>query len=176
VLGVIVVLTAGWPLVSMAVADHRPLAAGATVTVGPSAAESGRVTVGPGWSVLSANSNPRQFYSFARGGLRLSVRYVSLAGIGERARLLQGMRELLRIGDPGVTAGRPRALTTVDGSRGLIATLSGPDRTGRAAVVVSPARAFAIEMVLLGPPSTVRAIEAAGLPVIESLRFPAAAR
>jgi hypothetical protein len=176
VLAVVAVLTAGWPLVSMAVADHRPLAAGTTVTVGPSAAESGRVTVGPGWSVQSADSNPQQVYSFARGGLRLSVRYVSLAGIGKHARLLPGMRQLLRIGDPGVTAGRPRALTTADGSRGLMAMLSGPDRTGRAAVVVSPTRAFAIEMVLLGPPSTARAINAAGIPVIESLRLPAAAR
>jgi hypothetical protein len=176
VLAVIVVLTAGWPLVSSTVAGHRPLAAGTTVTVGPSAAESGRVRVGPGWSVLTANSNPQRFYSLSRGALRLSVRYVSLAGIGARAPLMQGMRQLLRIGYPGVRAGRPQVLRTAAGGRGLMVLLSGAGRTGRAAVVASPDRAFAIEMVLVGPSSTVRAIETAGLPVVRSLRFPAAAR
>jgi hypothetical protein len=174
VLAVITLLTAGWPLISDTVAGHRPIPAGTTITVGPTAAESGRVTVGPGWSVLTANSDPRQYYSFGRGALQLSVRYVSLSRPGENGPLIRGMRQILRISNLGVTAGRPRTITTADGSRGLIAVLSGPGRTGQAAVVVAPARAFAIEMVMVGPPSTLGAIHAAGLPVIRSLRFPAA--
>jgi hypothetical protein len=176
VLAVIVVLTAGWPLVSATVAGHQPVAAGTTVTVGPSGTESGRVTVGPGWSVLTASSNPQQYYSFSRGALRLTVRYVSLARVGERGPLFKGMRQILRIGYPGVTAGRPQVLITAAGDHGLTASLSGAGHTGQAAVVAAPTQPFAIEMVLLGPPSTVRAVRAAGLPVIRSLRFPAAPR
>jgi hypothetical protein len=176
VLAVIGLLTAGWPLISTTVAGHRPLAADTTVRIGPTAADSGRVTVGAGWSVLTANTNPDEFYSFSRGALRLQVRYVSLPRRGDNGPLMQGMRQILRIGFPGVTPGRPHVITTADGSHGLIAVLSGPRQTGQAAVVVAPARAYAIEMIMLGPPSTARAIQTAGLPVIRSLRFPAAAR
>ena len=174
-LAVIAVLTAGWPLVSSAVAGHRPLAAGTTVTIGPSAAESGRVTVGPGWSVLTASSNPQRYYLFSHGALRLSVRYVGLFQPAEGEQLLQGMRELLRIGHPGVRPGRPRVISTVDGRRGLTALLSGPGQTGQAAVFLAPTRVFAIEMILLGPSSAASTIRAAGVPVLQSLRFPAAA-
>ncbi|MGH3303097.1 MAG: hypothetical protein ACRDOK_15730 [Streptosporangiaceae bacterium] len=176
VLAVIVVLTAGWPLVGSTVAGHRPLAAGTTITVGPTAASSGRVTVGPGWSVMTASTNPHWYYSIARGPLRMSVRYVSLARAGEPGALWRGLRQILRIGNPGVTPGRPRQLTTADGSRGLIAALSGPGRTGQAAVVAAPARPFAIEMIMTGPSRTARAVRAAGMPIIRSLRLPAAAR
>jgi hypothetical protein len=176
VLAVIVVLTAGWPLVSATVAGHRPVAAGTTVAVGPSGTESGRVTLGPGWSGLTASSNPRQYYSFSRGALRLSVRYVGLARVGERGPLFRGMRQILRLGYPGVTAGRPEVLITAAGDSGLTASLAGAGRTGQAAVVAAPTQPFAIEMVVLGPPNTARAVQAAGLPVIRSLRFPAEPR
>lgn len=175
-LAVIVLLTAGWPLISTMVAGHRPLAADTTVAVGPTSASSGRVTVGAGWSLLTANTNPEEYYSFGRGALQLQVRYVSLLRPGDNGPLLRGMRQILRIGIPGIVAGRPRVITSADGSRGLIAVLSGPHRTGQAAVFAAPAGAFAIEMIMLGPPSTARAIHDAGLPVIRSLRFPRAAR
>ncbi len=175
-LAVIVVLTAGWPLVSSTVAGHRPLAAGKAITVGPTTQDSGRVTVGRGWSVLTASSNPEQYYLFSRGALQLSVRYVSLPRSGEQGPLLRGMRQVLRIGNPGVRPGPPLAFVTADGSKGLMTVLYGPGRTGRAAVVAAPTRPFAIEMVLLGPPSAMRAIVAFGLPVLTSLRFSAAAR
>lgn len=175
-LAVIVVLTAGWPLVSTAVAGHRPLAAGATVRVGPTVAESGRVTVGPGWSVLTASTDPRQFYSLRRGALRLSVRYVYVTSAAGPGQLWQGLRQLLRVGNPGVTPGRPQVITTVDGSRGLTAALSGAGQTGRAAVFAAPTGRFAIEMIMLGPPSTAPAMRIAGLAVLHSLRFPAARR
>jgi hypothetical protein len=176
VLAVIVLLTAGWPLVSSTVAGHRPLAAGATLTVGPSATDSGRVTVGPGWSVLTANSNPHQYYSRSRGQVRLSVRYVGLARLGQQGQLWRGLRQILRIGSPGVTAGRPRPFTTAGGGRGLMADLAAPGRTGRAAVVTAPARPFAIELIMLGPASSAAAMQHSGLPIMRSLRFPVAAR
>jgi hypothetical protein len=175
VLAVIVTLTAGWPLVSTTVAGDRPLAAGTTVTVGPSRASSGRVTVGPGWSVLTARSDPNRSYSLARGALRLSVRYVSLVSPPAQASLWRGLRQVLRIGNPGLTPGRPRVFTTSDGSQGLIAFLSGPGRTGQAAALAAPDGTFAIEMIMLGPPGTARVMRSAGLPVLRSLRFPAAA-
>lgn len=125
---------------------------------------------------MTASSNPQQYYLFGRGAVRLSVRYVSLATPGERAMLWQGLRQLLRIGNPGVTPGRLEVMTTADGNRGLIATLSGPGRTGRAAVVAAPSGSFAIEMIMLGPSSTAPVIRTSGLPVMRSLRFPAAAR
>jgi hypothetical protein len=176
VLAVIVVLTAGWPLVSTTVAGHRPLAGGTSVTVGPTAAESGRVTVGPGWSVLTANSNPQQFYSLGRGALRLSVRYVSLPSSTGPGQLWRGLRQVLRVGNPGVMVGRLQVITTLNGSRGLTAVLSGAGHTGQAAVFPAPTGRFAIEMIMLGPPGTAPAMRAVGVPVLRSLRFPAARR
>lgn len=176
VLAVIVVLTAGWPLVSATVAGHRPLAAGTTITVGPTASSSGRVTVGPGWSVMTANSNPKQYYAIDRGPVRLSVRFVRLARTGQSGPLWRGLLQILRIGSPGVTPGRPQVITTADGGRGVIAALSGPGRIGRAVVVAAPDRPYAIEMIMLGPASTLQAMHASGMPIIRSLRFPAATR
>jgi hypothetical protein len=176
VLAVIVALTAGWPLVSAMVSGNRPLAPGTTVTVGPSAADSGRVTVGRGWSVLTANTNPRQFYSLGHGALRLSVRYVSPIKLARPGELWQGLRQMMRVANPGVSPGRLQVITTRAGDRGLTAALSGHGQTGRAAVFPAPARRFAIEMIMIGPPSTARTIRTAGLPILESLHFPAAAR
>jgi hypothetical protein len=175
VLAVIVVLTAGWPLVSSTVTGHRPIAAGTTITVGPTASSAGRVTVGPGWSVTTANSNPKQYYAIARGPVRLSIRFVRLARTGQPGPLWRGLRQILRIDSPGVTPGRPQVITTADGRRGIIAALSGPGRIGRAVVVAAPARPFAIEMIVLGPPGTLRAMHASGMPIIRSLRFPVTA-
>jgi hypothetical protein len=176
VLATILVLTAGWPLISTTVAGLRPLIAGATVTVGPSATSSGRITVGPGWSVLTSSTNPHEYYSFGRGAVRLLVRYVRLTRAGDRRQLWQGMRQMLRVGYPGLTPGRPRPIIVADGSRGLIAHLSGPGRSGKAAVVAAPAAPFAIEIVMVGPSSASAVLVAVGLPVLRSLRFPAATR
>jgi hypothetical protein len=169
VLAVIVILTAGWPLVSATVTGHHPLADGATIAVGPTSASAGHVTVGPGWSVMTASSNPQHFYSLGHGAVQMSIRYVSLAG--EQDQLWPGLRQILRIVDPGVALGQPRPVTTADGSRGLVADLSGSGRAGEAQVVAAPARTFAIEMILVAPSSTAQAMRAAGRPVLRSLRL-----
>jgi len=176
VLAIIVVLTGGWPLVSTTVANLRPLVAGTTVTIGPSAVSSGRITVGPGWSVLSSSTNPHQSYLFGRGAVRLSVRYVRLTRTGDRRGLWRALRQMLRLGYPGLTPGRPRPIVVADGNRGLIGQLSGRGRSGKAAVVAAPAAPFAIEMIMVGPSSSNALQLAVGLPVLRSLRFPAAAR
>ena len=80
VVAVMALLTAGWPLLNIAVANRHPLAAGARLTVGTSPSNSAVVTVGAGWSLLSEQSNPMQGYLLQRGRVELSITHVVLVG------------------------------------------------------------------------------------------------
>jgi hypothetical protein len=175
VLAIMILLTAGWPLLNLAAADRHRVSAGTTISVGTSAAASARITIGPGWSVLPAESDPRQGYSLERGAVTVRISYVNLVENAQRSRLWAGLRQLLRLDDAGLRLGRPVPTTTAQGLRGVTGSLSDKNLAGAAVIFPGPSGRFAIEMVVLGPRHAHLGVAAAER-MSKSLRFGAAPR
>jgi hypothetical protein len=172
VLTVMALLTAGWPLVNALVTDNQRLAPGASLRVGPSGPNSATVRAGPGWIERPAETDPRHGYMLRRGAVAISIEYVSLAGHYRSAEVWAGLRRVLRLSNPGVSLGRPAAVTSRQGRAGLSATATGARRTGAATVFVGPSGAYAIQMVVLAPLNWKPVATAISLLLIGSLRFP----
>jgi hypothetical protein len=176
VVTVIVVLTVGWPLVSLAVSDDQPVAAGRALTIGPGGSHSATFTPGPDWTVHSAETNTVERWSLSDGPVDVAVAYVTLISRSQVGRLWPGLGRTLLLGDASARLGRPATLTSADGGRGLTGTVTANDWAGQAAVFVGPGAGFAIQIVSVAPVQNVAAAQAATALVARSLRFPAAAR
>ena len=176
VLAVIVVLTVGWPLVSRAVSDNQPVAAGQPLTVGPGGSHAATFTPGPDWAVRSAETNTVEDWGLSDGPVNLTVAYVTLLGPSQAGRLWPGLQRTLLLGDASARLGRPSIVTSADGGAGLTGTVTANDWAGQAAVFPRQAANFAIEIVSAAPVHDVAAARAATALVARSLRFPAAAR
>lgn len=176
VVGVMAALTAGWSLVSLAVSDNRPAAAGQPLTVGPDSTHSAQFTPGRGWVIRSAETDPNQDWVLRRGPADVSVTYVTLASPSQAGQLWPGLQDILRVDDPSARLGRPTVLTSTQDGKGVSGTVTGNGRAGDAAVLPGPAEDFAIEIVSMAPGQDRPAAQAAALQVIRSLRFPAASR
>lgn len=172
VVAVMALLTAGWPLLDKAVADQHPLAAGSRLTVGASPS-SGVVTVGSGWSLLSAQSNPTQGYLLQRGSLDLSIMHVGLVNRAQLPQMWQGLVRILSVSNPGVRLSKPALMTTRRGAHAITGMVTGRRLTGTATIVRSPSGNFGIAMVTLAPHRTSLALRAAALRVMVSLMFTA---
>jgi hypothetical protein len=170
VVAVMAVLTAGWPLLDMAVTDQHPLAAGSRLTLGTSPS-SGVVTVGPGWSLLSEQSNPTQGYLLQRGNLLLSVTHVGLLSREQLPQMLRGLLRILSVSNPGVRLRKPVFISTRDGLRAITSVVTGRRQLGTATIVRAPSGNFGIEMLALAPRGTSRALHAAAARVMVSLIF-----
>jgi hypothetical protein len=151
VVAVMALLTIGWPLVSLAIANRRELAALSTLTIGPSQADLAKFTVGPGWSMIPTQTDPRLDYALRRGAVDLTITYVSLLDHAPDPHLWAGLQQILQISHPGVRLGRPSGFTTVHGSKGASAALTSAADIGTATVVRSPTGNYAIEMILIAP-------------------------
>jgi len=171
VVAVMALLTAGWPLLNSAVADRQPLAAGSHLTVGSGSASSGVVTVGSGWYMLPAQSNPTEVYVLRKDGLVLAIRHVSLVDRGQAPGVWRGLRQILAVTNPGVGLGKPAAIRTARRLRAITGLVSGRQLVGTATIFPGPSNDFAIEMVVLGPRATSPALRAAALRIISSLTF-----
>jgi hypothetical protein len=176
VLVIMAVFTIGWPLLNRAVSNRHPLATLTTLTVGPGPGETADFTIGPGWSLLPADSDPRLTYSLSRGPLDMDVSYVALASPGESTGLWTGLRDIVRLDHPGVTVGQPSPITTAQGRRGMTSTLRGAGLSGTATIIAQPARKYAIELIMLAPTYVVQANLSATRIIIHSVRFPTATR
>jgi hypothetical protein len=174
VVTVIVVLTVGWPLVSLAVSDDRPVAAGQPLTIGPGGSHSATFTPGPDWAVHSAETNTIERWSLSDGPVDVAVAYVTLTSPSQVGRLWPGLGRTLLLGDASARLGRPATFTSADGGRGLTGTVTANDWAGQAAVFVGPGAGFAIQIVSVAPVRNVAAAQAATALVARSLRFPAA--
>jgi hypothetical protein len=176
VVAVMAVLTAGWPLVNLAVSDNRRVGANTRLTVGPSRRDSAQVTVGPGWLMQSAQSNPHMAYSLRRGPVTVSIVYVYLLSRGQAGDLFSGMREVIRISHPGAAISAPRPITSAHGLKGKAGLVTSSSMAGTAAVFAYPAREFAIEMMVIAPRRTSPANLVAAQRILRSLIFSAAPR
>jgi len=176
VVGVMVLLTAGWPLLNAVVADKQQLAAGASLRVGPGGPNSASVRVGSGWTLRPAESDPRQGYLLRRGAVTVSIDYVALTGTYRTTGIWSGLRRVFRVSNPGIRLGTPRAVTSGQGRAGLIATAIGARSEGNVTAFVGPSGTYAIQIVVLAPRYAKPVVAAAALLLIRSLRFPAAPR
>jgi hypothetical protein len=176
VVAVMVLLTGGWPLANSLVADRHRLATGSTLRIGPSAADSARFTVGPGWLQVPSQTNPFMSYALRRGSLQVSVLFVALVNTSQTPELWTGLRKLVQAANPGARLGSPVTVVTAAGNRGLIGTLNAGSMTGLASEFPSPSKGFAIEMVALGPRTTRLLNLRATRLLMRSLRFPPASR
>jgi hypothetical protein len=173
VVGVMALLTAGWPLLNASVADKQQLAARAWIRIGPSGPDSASVRVGQGWFVRPAQTDPSQGYMLRRGAVAISIGYVSLVGRYQAAGLWDGLRRVFRVTNPGVSLGQPTAVTTGQGREGLRATAASARLAGAVSVFAGPSRTYAIQIVVLAPRSARLAAGADSSQLIRWLRFPA---
>jgi hypothetical protein len=175
-LGAVVVimagLTAGWPLLDTLVSGRQPVAANTTFTIGPRGAESARVTVGPGWSMQRAQTNPRRDYTLSIGVVRVSVLYVAPVSAGDAAELWPGLQTILRLSHPGARLSAPELISSAYGQKGLAGRVSGRGLAGRIAIFPDLARRFAIEMVVFAPAGARLRQVVAAQSVMRSIRFP----
>ena len=74
----VVLLTAGWPLLNTLVANELKVPAGTALRIGPSGPDSASVRVGPHWIMRPAQSDPSQTYVLARGDVTVSISYLAL--------------------------------------------------------------------------------------------------
>ena len=176
VVTVIAVLTVGWPVVSLAVSDDQPVAAGQPLTIGPHGARSAMFTPGPDWAVRSAETNSILRWSLSDGPVDVTVLYVTLILPSQVGRLWPGLQSVLQVGDGSARLGRPAAVSTADGSQGLTGTVTANGWAGQAAVFPRPGANFAIEIVSVAPVPDRAGAQAATALVARSLRFAAAAQ
>jgi hypothetical protein len=176
VVAVVAALTAGWPLINLAVSARQPVPAGRTMSVGPNTAQSARFTVGRGWSVQTSATDPRQEYFLRHGAEQMSLMYVTLASPAEAVHLWAGLRKIVRLGNSSARLGKPTLITSARGRKGLTGLLTEDGRRGRATIYPAPRGNFAIEMISVGPQGASPAGLAAALRVALSVMFPAAAR
>lgn len=176
VVAIMALLTAGWPLLNSAIANRQPLPSGARITIGSGPANSGTLTVGRGWYVQPAQTNPTQEYVLRNDAVELDIRHLSLVDRDQVAFIWRGMRQVLSVIDPGFGLGEPVRYTTVHGLPGITGAVFGPALTGTVTIVPGPSREFAIGMVVLAPRGASRAVLAAAHRIVISLMFPAASR
>ena len=151
VVTVILVLTVGWPLVSLAVSDNQPVGAGQPLTIGPDGSHSATFTPGPDWAVRSGETNQIERWSLSDGPVDVTVAYVTLVGPSAVGRLWPGLDRTLQLSDASARLGRPATFTSADGGKGLTGTVTANDRAGQAAVFPGPGADFAIEIVSVAP-------------------------
>jgi hypothetical protein len=176
VVAVMAVLTAGWPLVSLAVSDNQPAAAGRPLTVGPDSTHSALFTPGRGWVVRSAETDPKQAWVLRRGPADVSVTYVTLISHPPVEQVWLGLQDILRVDSPSAHLGKPALVANPRGGKGLTGTVTENGRAGQAAIFPGPTGDFAIEIVAAAPAQDSPVARAAAVQVVRSLRFPAASR
>jgi hypothetical protein len=174
IIAVMALLTAGWPLLNRAVANHQRLAAGSKLVVGPGKKNSAVVTVGPGWLLQPGETNPRLVYLLQRGPATLTIAYASLVNNRQVDDLWAGMRQVVALRHPGATLSPPLPIRTVHGYEGDFGLVQAPRMVGTAAVFAGPSRRYAVEMLMVIPRGTPRLSLLAAQRIMRSVLFPGA--
>ncbi|MFF3751687.1 hypothetical protein ACFYYH_14695 [Streptomyces sp. NPDC002018] len=172
VLFVMAALTAGWPLIDRAVADHEPVPAGAVLELGQGDDAALLRVTGAGWELSRSRSDPGSSYALSRDGVDLVAGYVDLSGSGDAGQLWTGLRKVLSVADAASRLGGPRPVTSAAGASGLTGPLTRPGRTGTATVWVPPDEDYAVEITVLTEPGTAAGTVADAAAVARSVAFP----
>ncbi|MFC4564470.1 hypothetical protein ACFO4E_21635 [Nocardiopsis mangrovi] len=149
IIGIVVLLAVGWPIVNAAIADEAPVADGSTMSVAEGGGHEARLTFGPGWTLQPGRSTKGQTYSFTHGGVRMTVLSAVLDQPRDIDELWTGLRRVTQVDHPGAELGEPRVTMSRNGAGGWTGPLVDGDQTGRAVIYPSPGTAFAVEMTVL---------------------------
>jgi hypothetical protein len=171
VVAVMALLTAGWPLLNRLIADARPLAAGTSLTIGPGGAVSARMSIGRGWRLMPAESNPRQRYLLRAGPAVVTVSVASLPAPVSDADLWAGMRQVLRVSHSGLTVGRMSPFISPTGQAGITGPVAAGADAGTATVFIAPADMATLQVLVLAPRSDADHVQAATRLLIQSVTF-----
>jgi hypothetical protein len=169
VLAVIAVLTGGWPLLNSVLADGQPLPDRTALVLGPSDHAAIVVPSGGGWVLSKSSSNPQQNYLLHRGGIELSVDYVSLSSTADAAKVWPGITQLVRLGHGHLGTGEPSA--SIHGNPGETATLRDGARTGSVTSYIAPDRSYAVRYTVLGSPAASAADRSAAEQTVRAAYF-----
>jgi hypothetical protein len=171
VVAIMVLLTAGWPLLDQIVADSRPLAAGTSLTIGPGGAATAKMSIGRGWRLMPAESNPRQQYLLRAGPALMTVSAAALPGPASDAELWAGMQQVLRVSHSGVRVGRMTPFISTTGQAGITGPVAIGAEAGTATVFIAPADMATLQVVVLAPRSDADRVLAATRLLIRSVTF-----
>ncbi|WP_240487209.1 hypothetical protein [Actinomadura flavalba] len=147
ILAAAVLLVGGWPLLNAALGDEtEPLRNGARLTLGDAA----RFTVGPGWTLRTAESDPDSSYLLERGTVRLRLSLVTPPRDATPAQLWEGLGRVAEASGEHVELGEPVPF----GRRGLRGPVAEGRAVGTATVQRAPDGGGAAETTALGEPGT----------------------
>ncbi len=106
----------------------------------------------------------------------MSISYAALVGTAGPVQLWPALGRVLQLSHPGSRLGKPAAVTSFHGSRGVTGTVSGESLSGVATVYPGPSGSFAIEIVVLVPRSASPVLIATATRMTRSLQFPVGTR
>ncbi|MBW8482591.1 hypothetical protein [Actinomadura parmotrematis] len=173
---VVVALTAGWPTLEALLPDTGAAPAGTPLRIGPEDDDSARFTLGPGWSVVRAETSPDRSWMLSREGVVMDVAYLTPARGTTPAALWNGLRDVTRVQDPDAALSAPAPATTRQGVRGQTGRLRQNGETGTLTVFRSPRGGFAVLTTVLGGVDATAAARAAAERATASIAFPGRGR
>ncbi|GAB3483509.1 hypothetical protein [Nocardiopsis coralliicola] len=154
VVAVAVLLVGGLALAGRVIDDVRPVPAGQPLPIGAGDGHTAEITLGGGWDISLGSSQADQEYVLTRGPVTLQISNVVTQAASDAQAYWHGLGRIVRSGDASARLGEPAPLTAAGGAPGLAGPLESDSHTGRAAVLPSPDRDFAVEMQLTAPDGT----------------------
>jgi len=180
VVAVMILVTAGWPLVSRLLADDQRLAPGTLLKLGPGRDAASLRVPNAGWSLSRSNSDPNRAYVLSHRGrgagrsLKLTASFVDVGDPADVPLLWSGLRKLVAVSDAAGRLGPPRPVRGADGTAGSTGALTSRGRSGTATVWVAADGGSAVEVTVLADAGAGSAAAlAAARPLVRSVAFPA---
>lgn len=165
----IAILVGGWAAVNTALPDTTPVKSGHSMVIATGSGHQAKLTFEDGWELYPGSSSAGQQYRFGNGPVRLRITVVTPPERSSETALWEGMREVVRVGDPSASLTDPRPVTAESGAEGLTGTLHSNEDIGTATLFPSPNGGFAVESVAVGEDSGGDLAEAEKL--LQSIRF-----
>lgn len=171
--GALILLSAGWSLVSWFLPDSEAVHAGQDLQVAAGTEHTAALTFPQGgWAIVPSATRDGQQYRFDRGPVQLTVNAVipPFGATVSAPELWDGLHRVVRVDDASASLGDPETVSSADGTEGLAGDLHGDAQEGTAAVYPSPDGQFAVEMTLAGPEATSADLAAVD-EIVHSLEF-----
>lgn len=165
----IAILVGGWAAVNTVLPDTTPVKSGHSMVIATGSGHQAKLSFDDGWELHPGSSSAGQQYEFGKGPLRLRITVVTPTERSSETELWEGMREVVRVGDPSASLTDPRPVTAESGAEGLTGTLHSNREIGTAALFPSPNGGFAVESLAIGEGSGGDLAEAEKL--LRSIRF-----
>lgn len=147
---VVVVLLGGWALVNTVLPSGTPVAAGQSMTIASAEGHEAKLTFGRGWEIFPGDSSAGENYRLGHGSTQLRLNVALPERRASDIELWEGMRNIVRVGDPSASLTDPQPVTTASGAEGLTGVMHSNRNTGTATLFPSPNKGFVIEATATG--------------------------